>query len=110
MREENIEFNDSNDISAYNRALASHQCEYCLQYYYYYRSDLSSPIAHYSMNGKFRRWIVVCNSCKGQINDYEQIQLMKKKRAAIAELLRRSGFPLTTPENEYEEEPSAFFF
>jgi hypothetical protein len=62
------------------------------------------------MNGKVRRWIVICNSCKDQINTYEQFQLVKKERVAIAEVLKRSGFPLTTPENEDEEEPSAFFF
>jgi len=107
MREQPIEFNESLDISAYNQALDSNRCEYCLEIYYH-KFELSLPIPHYYKNDKFK-WVNICGSCKDQIDAFELAQVMEKELSA-AEEVWRSGFPLTNLDNGDKEEPSAFFF
>jgi hypothetical protein len=98
MKGKNIDLNDFQGVSPYNHALASDRCEYCLQIYFY-RLELSSPFPYFYKDGKLK-WINICNSCRDQINTYELDQLMKNERAAVEEVLTRSGFPFKAQEED----------
>jgi hypothetical protein len=99
MKGKNIDLNDFNDTSAYNRALDSHRCEYCLQIFYH-RFELSYPLPHFYTNGKFK-WINICNSCRDQINTYELGLKMENERDAVEEVFIKLS-PLTEDEDGEE--------